>query len=378
MTTLQKLLKYPHKDVFDTSPHDGIAFKLRNPLGDCSWVISDDVMLVSNGLQTFTYSLPDLSIPQLIFSLQTDGFEVSSISNDFLNLNSTVLVEANGDQDSYSFVSAFKNLLYAFLGAYGKELRAAQRQSKEAIRQMVITDAEGEWLDLWGNLYNHKRTQDQSDQSYSTEIPKEAFRVRVNALAIEKAIFDETGKKVIIEEPWGSMFRLDDSALSGTKKLYNGERVGYHLLRPVSSIPIDWSDVLPVIYRNKASGIIVLDPEVRPGSFIDASVNGTCWLGVQNRSATLIKSINEGVLSENLTLSGDARTRNYHFAITSNGTYANGRYITWSDGAWDDRPWNEFLFENPCPESISSVISQRLGYTWIESGIWDDINWLGN
>jgi hypothetical protein len=378
MATLQKLLKYPHKDVFDTSPYDQMAFRLRNPLGSCSWSVSNEALSVSDGVQLFNYSLPELSIAELIVQLQTDGFEVGSVSSDFLDFNSTVLTDGLGNQNESGFLYGFTNLIYAFFGAYSKELKIAKKQIDEAIKQMVISSAEGEWLDLWGNLYNHKRSQNQIDIDYSNQIPKEAFRERVNAFAIEQAIFDETGKRVIIEEPWGEMFRLDDSELSGTKKLYNGEKVGYHLIRPVSLIPLDWSDVIPIIMRNKASGIIVLDAEIRPSTFVDASIDGTVLMGIQAQHSNLVKSADDCKLSDNLVLSESQCIRNYYFGISSNGTYVNGRNFTWQDGGWDNRQWNDFVFDSSSPHSASMLISQRLGYTWVESGIWSDINWLGN
>lgn len=376
MTVLQKLLKYPHAAVFDTRPHDAVVFRLRHS-DQCLWSVADEVMTVSNGSSSFTYQLQNLTVGQLASALTGDGFEVSNISSEFLSLSATVLVEGSGDQLSNDKPTGFTSLLYALFGGYAREIREARYQGGEAIKQMVIPNSEGEWLDLWGNLYNHKRKQNQSDASYAPEIPREAFRIRVNALAIEQAIFDATGKHVIIEEPWGSMFRLDDSQLSGAHKFYNGETVGYHLIRPLSLNPIDFSDVIPVITRNKAAGVIILPAEVRPSSFVDATVDGTVWMGIQNQYATLIRSADEGGLSDSLVLSGAGYTRNYLAAISSFSTHVNSRRIGWADGGWDDRPWLSFVFEDSCPVSAVMQTYQINGYTWIDAGVWGGFTWEG-
>ena len=112
------------------------------------------------------------------------------------------------------------------------------------------------------------RGQGEADASYRQRIPAEAFRLRVNALAIEKAILDLTGKVVRILEPWTTIFTLDDSELDGDDKLQDSTHVGYFFIRPQSEKPIDWSDVLPIIERNRPAGVIMLPPQSGVGTWV--------------------------------------------------------------------------------------------------------------
>src|SRR5690606_20140741 len=111
-------------------------------------------------------------------------------------------------------------------------------------------------------------------------IPQEAFRLRVNKYAIEKAIHDLTGVRVFIRETWPDMFRLDESRLSGRHRLVNGDQWRYGYIQPVASGLFDWTGVLDIIERNKAAGVIVLPPLVEVVDYVDAMLDGTISLGI--------------------------------------------------------------------------------------------------
>lgn len=320
MTTpsvLQKLLRYPHSAVFDKSPLSEPVLRIRSEDG-LTWEVGDEVLTVVSGGVESLYSLDEHTVGTLAAALESAGLEVSPINPDFAGLSATVLVEGAGSQfaSNGDRLGGFKNPLWAQYAAYAKELRAAGFQVVQALRQMIIYQAEGEWLDLWGYLYNTPRLDDEADPDYAERIPREAFRIRVNAYAIEKAVFDATGKHIRIEEPWRLMFRLDESQLSGTHRFYDGKTVGPHLIRPVSQASIDWTDVLPVIHRNRAAGIVVLDPEVRLGSWIDASIDGTVWVGISSLHGSFAQFWPENRLNY-LVLSAEEITRNWPVMISS-------------------------------------------------------------
>lgn len=341
MTVLQRLLKYPHAAVFDKRSHAEPVLQVRGDSG-LTWNVADEALTVTNGVDTFTYDLASLTLGQLASALTQDGLQVSTLLPEFSGLSATVLVEGSGGQaqSNGDRLQAFTNLLWSLYGAYAKETRDAGHQVREALRQMVITQAESEWLDLWGRLYGVGRENEEDDPDYAPRIPQEAFRIRVNALAIEQAIKAATGKAVEIEEPWGDMFRLDVSALSGTSRFYDGANTGYHLIRPVSRVAIDWNDVLPVIERNRAAGVLVLSPEVRLGSLIDASIDGTVWSGRTDMESDLVRTWPEGRLSY-LVLSDEEFTRNYTTSVTNLSTM-----LTWGEmGNWNPLPWNITWFE---------------------------------
>lgn len=280
-SSLQRLLKYPHTAVFDKSPGSLLALRLRNPAG-LTWDVSGGVLrlvtgqrLFWNGAHTFDgdydwgitrrdYDLADKTVGQLADELREDGHEIAFANPDVANLGAEVLIAASGDQDTSNgdHAYAYTSLLWCILGGYAVELDQARGQIEAALRQMVLTQAEGEWLDVWARLYGVPRIGNESDGALQARIPDEVFRLRVNGLAIEEAVKDIAGQVVRIDEPWQRMFTLDVSSLSGNHYLQDGRRHTYHVIEPVGTPGTDWSKALPVIVRNKAAGIEILAPRV--------------------------------------------------------------------------------------------------------------------
>lgn len=288
-TTLQKLLKYPHAAVFDKAPGAQLALRVRHPDG-AKWTVADEVLTVTVGSVARTYDLKEFTVDGLVAELIADGFEIPYVSPDLGTKSALTLVEGSGDQNvsNGDRLTTFSSLLWVFLSGYAGEVREAEYQVQQALRQMVITQAEGEWLDVWGELYGDARITGESDATYAPRIPQEAFRQRVNARGIEKAIFDATGWDVRIQEPWQEVFTLDQSLLSGPDRFYNGDNFGYHLIRPVTRQSVDWDIVLKIINRNKAAGVIVVDAEVnRVGSLVDGSGSSYVF-GVHTQHADLV------------------------------------------------------------------------------------------
>lgn len=302
MTVLQRLLKYPHAAVFDKRPGSVLAFRLQHPAG-AAWSVADGVMRASAGGDEFTYALSGMTVAGLCAALSADGFQIRDASSAVSGLTALVLIEAeggaavsNGDQ-----VQGFTSLLWVILSAYAREVSEAGVQVGEALRQMVMTQSEGVWLDLWGALYSVSRNPGETDAHYADRIPKEAFRVRVNKFGIEQAIFDATGYDVRIEEPWREIFKLDDSLLSGPHKIYDGENVGYHLIRPEASGYVDWAPVLRVIDRNRAAGVLVLQQRASHKTAIDASDGSLVEFSEVSRSTSRITT-SDGVFLDYMAI----------------------------------------------------------------------------
>lgn len=319
MSTLKRLLGSLHEAVFDTSPDKGIAFFVRHPDG-VSWAVSEEKLTATVNGYSKTYDLSQFTVGQLAGQMTIDGFQVANLQPEFAGLSASVLLEGSGNtRDSNGDrLYAFRDLLRALFGGYARELRAAKAAKAEALKQMVITQAEAEWLNLWGALYNTPRPAGMTDAKYQPLIPAEAFRLRVNGYAIEKAIFDLTGQVVHIEEPWNDMFRLDSSRLSSLHKFYDGNSIGPHLIRPVADQAIDWTGILDIIERNKAGGVLVLPPEERNRTWIKDPLAGIIWRQRTDLWSRLIRYTELPRLSDNLYLSDyEAIQRNFSVAITS-------------------------------------------------------------
>lgn len=336
MSTLKRLLGSLHTAVFDTSPDAALAFFIRHPDG-VAWTVVDEKLTAKVGSITRTYPLNLLTIGQLAGQLVIDGFEVEGLSPEFASLSASVLIEGSGStlNSNGDRLFGFRDLLHSLLGGYARELRAAKEQIGEALKQMVITQAEGEWLDLWGALYNTPRPAGMGEAAYQKLIPEEAFRLRVNARAIEKAVLDLTGQRITIEEPWGDMFRLDFSQLSSTYRFYDGSTVGYHLIQPISTNTIVWDGITDIIERNKAAGVIVLPPEERNRYWVNDPLAGLIWFQQTHMQSILVKTAKLPRLDDTLLLSAYELDKNYKVMITStqmitsvpdelNGTISDG------------------------------------------------------
>lgn len=262
-TTLERLMEYPHSAVFDKDPEASLAFRLRHQ-DVSSWSVAEGILTVTADEQAFEFDLSQYTIGSLTNALVDAGFEIPYIASKHSRLGALALIEGSGTeaQSNGDHLYVFESPLWAILSGYTGELREAAYQAEQALRQMVIWQSDGEWLELWGSLYATGRLDGETDGEFAPRIPKEAFRLRVNGLAIEEAIKDITGKDVEIREPWRYVFRLSESQLSGTHRFPDENYYGYFLIHPISRVPIDWDDVLGVIHRNRAAGIEVYAPMV--------------------------------------------------------------------------------------------------------------------
>lgn len=279
-TTTTRLLKYPHAAVFDPSPVPELALRLRNPAG-LVWEVADATLRLAvaplgwDGSQTFSgqydwgttqrsYSLTDKTVGELADELRADGHEIAFENADLAQRGAHVLIAGSGDQNASNgdHLQAYTSLMWCLFDAYAVEVDAARYQVGQALRQMVMTQAEGEWLDVWANLYGVPRRGGETNAALQARIPKEVFRLRVNGLAIEQAVDDVAGQSVTIDEPWKRMFHLSGSTLSGPDHLQDGRYYTYHVIQPVGAEGTDWSLAYPVLERNKAAGIEIAAPRI--------------------------------------------------------------------------------------------------------------------
>ncbi|WOL24233.1 hypothetical protein fHeYen801_023 [Yersinia phage fHe-Yen8-01] len=290
-TTISRLLKRLHSAVFDTSAQEVTLFQLSHRAG-YSWRVSENVLTVTVGTLDYTYDLSLITVEQLAAWFVLDKFEVTLINPEFREFSAQILVESAGtvEPNFYGKIIGFEDLEHVWMGAFATMIRNARIAVGEALKQMVITTAEGSWLNIWGNNFGVNRQNGMTDDKYQKLIPAEAFRIRVNGLAIEQAIKDITGYEVTIEEPWSDIFRFDISKFSSTAKSYNGGEVGYFLIRPVAFGQVDWDAVMPVIIRNKAAGIEILSPDVRGIYYVNDPLSGNIWESTWSMQAFFAQS----------------------------------------------------------------------------------------
>lgn len=346
LTTLQRLIKYPHAAVFDKDPGAELVFRLRHALG-AAWLIADGVMTATAGAQEFSYDLATTTVAGLVAKLRADGFDVLSIASEFDTYSALVLISGSGQQAETNgdHVHAFTSLMWALMSGYAREVNAAEYQVRQALLQMVITTAEGEWLDLWGTLYGVPRLDGESDVAYRIRIPREAFRVRVNARAIELAIKELTGKDVQILESWTSVFTLDQSDLSGGDKIQDGERVGPFYIQAFSTTSIDWSDVLPIVLRNKPAGVLMLPPQVQHHTLLTVPADWALGTAITRRHVASVRLEDLALLD--FASIEDTSVINHPILHRRSILHGGGAVMgsnTWQPYPWMNVPWDQVTY----------------------------------
>lgn len=288
-STLKRLLSHLHRAVFDTSAEEVRLFAISHKTSDLRLTVADEqltITLLPSGTYPFTYDLSALTVDQLAARLVLDGFDIFNVKQANAKFSARIMLEGVTlvQRATPSWVMGFSDELHVIMGAYATMIRDARTAVVEALKQMVIGSSEGSWLAFWGKLFGINRPDGMSDSDYQQLIPKEAFRIRVNAVAIENTIKELTGYEVTIEEPWNDIFRLDYGRFDSASRFYDKDSVGYFLIRPVSYQtipPLDWTQkIIPIIQRNKAAGVDILTPEPRLRYYVNDPLTGDIWTSI--------------------------------------------------------------------------------------------------
>lgn len=315
-TMLNRLFSHLHRAVFDTTADELIAFKLDGPAG-CSWVAANENFDITfaDG-RTVHFDLNDFQIWELISALQFAGMTVTSIHPDALYFSGITMLELSGEAGNPNPVILYKDILHAIFGAYSREMRIASDQVGQALNQMEIPKADDGFLNQWGTQFGIERG-DRTDDVYRKFIPLEAFRVRINTLAIIATVKDLTGYTIDLEEPWREVFRLDNSALSGSNQFYNNSEVAYFLVRPVSFGTVDWAKIFPIIDRNLAAGVKRIKEDFRGQYGVNDPLSGNLWEQSWELFSSFVRGSSMPRLDNEIRLDGglasDPNTAGYEF-----------------------------------------------------------------
>lgn len=257
--------------ALDRDPDAAVAFSLE---GGMAWSIQSRCLTISaaNGQPLADVALAGQTVASVVAALA--GLPVVNINTSLLALSADVLIDGAGTVEP---IQAHRSVLWALMSSYAAELEVATASVPQALAQATLSTAEGDWLDFWGQFFGLERIAGQEDAQYLTAILRETLRPRSNKYAIEQAVFDATSSTVFIDEPWERIFMLDGSQLSGDHRIKDSVTVGRHLIQPVAYGSVDWSQVLPVIERNRPAGVLVLPPVSRIGSISMATYPTQNW-----------------------------------------------------------------------------------------------------
>lgn len=353
---LDKLLSHLPRSVLVKDPGKLLALRVRNPDG-LSWEVAGGSLRLTSaekivhfdgtsewdgtncfGASSWDYRLADLTISQLSDAIQRDGHTIVYENPDAGSLSALALIAGADDQENSNgdHLYVFTSLLWSLLGAYSVELDGLDATITDALRQMVAHQAEGEILDVWTELYGIQSGVGETDPDQLARFYREVLRPRNTARAIERAVLEQTGAVVSINEPWRQMFALDESSLSGEHRFQDGRLYTYHVVQVLCGEGVDISQIVPVVERNLAAGIDMVVPR---NEFMARSVDllpdglriESAGHELRSRAATVSSTQVLGVMR----LSGDeGEVLNYLVAQTWMAQLSQAPEITYDRDLW--------------------------------------------
>lgn len=204
--------------VFSHGPNAFLAMRLRHASGTFRWVVAEDRLTgYVDEAPIFDVDLSAhtvLSLVQYLSSLS--GLTVSSAAPpEYRGLSARVLVPGQGRQldQGGDALRGFTSLLWAYLDALAFELQAAEQQVRDTIAQMTLSQADEQWMEVWGEQFGVPRRAGEPLPNYARRIVIDTIRLRGNNRALEMALYDRFGQHATVE----------DVTLNGpTFPIYNG------------------------------------------------------------------------------------------------------------------------------------------------------------
>ena len=217
MTVFDRLLGYVHR-VFDRDARSFLALRMRHRSDAFSWSVTDGRLSGFDGaLQLFTINLNAYTLASLIDYLATlDGIVVSNAAApDALSASASTLVSGGGvqAQSNGDALYSYSSLLWMYMDIMASELAAAKASTINALAQMSLPTADGDWLDEWGGYFSVPRQSGEIDSAYANRVIVEVMRPRGNNKAIEQALFDAFGHAAQV---------VDLAKYNAATYLYNG------------------------------------------------------------------------------------------------------------------------------------------------------------
>lgn len=206
MKLTQKLLSFLHR-VFDKDPAPFLALRLRYDGDGMMWSVSDARLTTvpSGGAgQPLDVDLTQYTLGELVNHLAAQpGYTVEYADHSALStMGAGVLLDGSGDQNQSNgdHLYGYTSVLWSYMEANARELKAAADQIEQMLLQMSTTTASDVWLDELGSYYAVPRLQGEADASYSLRIITEVLRPRGNNVAIEAAISYYTGQATTVTD----------------------------------------------------------------------------------------------------------------------------------------------------------------------------------
>lgn len=273
---LDKLLRSLYS-ALDKAPGEFVALRVHHQNGLC-WRVRDRTLTAAEeigGAAIGEYNLEALTISQLSDALQADGCEVSYENTDVGSFSASILMDATGcqTQPNGDAMMAYGSLLWAILDAYAYALEIASAAVDAALLEIRLETANGFYLDFWGSVFGISRPVGFSDSEFRAYIVEEVTRLKNNGYAIHNTLLRKTGVDIEVFEPWTKRFILDGSTLSSDHHFTDSHYYNYHIIHPISRVPIHPARVIEIVDKCRAAGVEIYHPMVRmPAAVLDASI----------------------------------------------------------------------------------------------------------
>lgn len=194
MKITKKLIGFMHR-VFNKSPEQFLALRIRCDGIGLTWAISDAVLVTSpigGTALPLSVDLTKYTVAGLASYIgMQQGYSIAYVNGTaMVNLSAAVLLDGSGDvtqlngDQLYGYTSA----LWAYMEANAAELKTAELQIGQMVKQMSTITAEDMWLDELGGYYAVPRAQGELDAQYGPRIIATVLRPLANNVAIEAAL----------------------------------------------------------------------------------------------------------------------------------------------------------------------------------------------
>lgn len=217
------------------------------------WRVDGDLLEVTGGAVPFVCDLREFTLGQLAAALTTAGY-TTSVRGGWSGLAATTLVDGHGRFADSPHLYSFTTVLFRLLRSIVLIWDRLADDLDLGIAQMDLRQAEGEWLDFWGNLYGVGRPALEEDSRYRTRIAYLTLRPRANGVAIEDAIRAIYGVAATVDDadPIGALacgYPADD-------------------LDPVLDILWDNQPVLPLLWDGYPPRFVVSIPAATDSAIV--------------------------------------------------------------------------------------------------------------
>lgn len=179
---INRLLNNLHPAI-NKDPQSSPAITI-NGIGNV--IIKNDILQIL-GTNSAQFNLRGYTLGSLTTAInQISGFTATCLAP--VNLGASVLIE--GTYATPNTINLFNSFLWQILKPVAIALLDALDAERRSMQEMIINSSGGAWIDSFGETFGVYRESGEPDSLYATRVFNLSVGVRVNNLAIQKALQD--------------------------------------------------------------------------------------------------------------------------------------------------------------------------------------------